>query len=46
MVGSGFVRTSEPEVAYLQLTLGVNEEVAWFEVSVYNVCRMDELEAA
>jgi hypothetical protein len=33
------------EVANLQITVGVNKEVTWFEVSVEDACRVDILEA-
>ena len=43
--GSGVESTAQAKVTYLEFAVGVHKQVAWFQVTVYDRCCMDVLQA-
>ena len=41
-----FDRPSEAEITDLEITIGIEQQIGGFEVSVYNISRMQRLEGA
>src|SRR5271155_3983468 len=37
--------SGEAEIANLQLAIGIDEQIAWLEISVQHVCRMNVLQS-
>ena len=45
-IGELFDAASQPEIANFQVTVRVDEQVAWFYISVHNVCRVKKHKSA